>query len=201
METLTTQEQRKIKDHFEQRVNKQSRKAMIDFLTGHFRYHTMNSWNRCTSYAHCIKLHMLRLPLDIKETMYDMVFCDEWSDRMSSIMQTFDHEYDNYWQVRTNGRSGGYIVLYSGGANKNGIISLKPGKSIDQDEDFFDWDKEDLLARVNMISDFDRLVSDIVIDFAAFCRTYDVVDKKIMVPKTVQVLKEKQHDDARSGKK
>ena len=38
-----------------------TRKQMIDFLSDHFRYHTMNSWNNATSYARCVKLNRLSL--------------------------------------------------------------------------------------------------------------------------------------------
>lgn len=191
MDTLTTQEQRRIKDHFEQRINQQSRKAMVDFLTSHTRYDTLNSWNKSTSYAHCIKLHhSLGLPSDIDNTKYDMISNDEWRNHMDGLIDQFDKDHNYSWQVRINGRSGGYLVLYQGGIANCKIICY-PCKSMDQDEDFHDWDIDQLIDRVDLICDFDRLVADIVMEFAAFCRTYDVVDETIMISKTVRVLREK----------
>lgn len=40
---------------YEKAVNTDNRNEMIRFLTGHFRYFTMNSWNGCSSYANNVK--------------------------------------------------------------------------------------------------------------------------------------------------
>ena len=191
MFTLTTEEQRKIKDYFEEQVDKSSRDDMMAFLVGHPRYHTMNSWNQSTSYAHCIKLQRgLGLPKDIFDTMYGVVFCPYWTDHMGTLMSDFDIAHKHEWQVGTNGRSSGYMVLYQGGI-KNGRPFCQPGRSTDQNEDFYEWDIESLRDRVLLVQDFDMLVSDIVMEFGAFCQNYDVVDKTIMVPKTIRVLQDK----------
>lgn len=42
---------------FFQPVDLRSRKAMIDYLEDHFRYFTMNSWNRSQSYACNLKIY------------------------------------------------------------------------------------------------------------------------------------------------
>lgn len=192
MNTLTTQEQRLIKNYFERRVNRQSRAEMIAFLYGHFRYHTMNSWNRSTSYAHCIKLHHgLGLPGDIDDAKYGMVFNPEWCNHMDGLINQFDEAHDHNWRVGTNGRSGGYLVLYQGGMTKEYKAIYYPGRSMDQDENFNKWDIDELRARVDLVCDFDMLATDIVIDFVSFCRTYNVVEEIIMVPKKVQILLEK----------
>ncbi len=34
-----------------------TKKEMIRFLSEHFRYHTLHSWNRMTSYAHNVKIY------------------------------------------------------------------------------------------------------------------------------------------------
>ena len=41
---------------YEQKVDRRSREQMVEFLAGHFRYNTMNSWNRGTSYANRVKV-------------------------------------------------------------------------------------------------------------------------------------------------
>jgi len=187
---LTTNEQQVIKDHFEERVSRNSRKSMIDFLVNHFRYDTMNSWNQSTSYAHNIKLIRLPLPNDIDETAWAMLDCEEWQNHMSDLMHDFDEAHDYKWQAGGNGRSGGYMVLYQGGI-KNNKPFVQPGKSLDQNEDFHDWDMDELKNRVDIVHDFDMLVADIVMNFGAFCRSYDVVDEIVMVPKTIRILQDK----------
>jgi hypothetical protein len=39
---------------FQTKVDHRSRSAMVEFLKGHYRYDTMNSWNRSTAYANNI---------------------------------------------------------------------------------------------------------------------------------------------------
>jgi hypothetical protein len=104
---------------FSKKVNKSSKKAMIDFLSSHFRYDTMGSNNASTSYANKIKLHTLPLPEDIKNIAYDMIQMDEWQDRVGMMFSDFAHEHDHRWQVGCNGRSGGYVVLYQGYKEKD----------------------------------------------------------------------------------
>jgi hypothetical protein len=192
MNTLTTQEQQRIKDHFEVRVNRRSRKEMITFLTNHFRYYTINSCNQTTSYAHCIKLHHgnLGLPSDIGDVMYDMIYNPEWCDHMSDLINQFSQARNHTWQVGINGRSSGYLVLYQGCAKNKSIICY-PGRSTDQDKNFHEWDMDELRMRVGLICDFDMLASDIAMDFTVFCRTYYIAEETVMVPKKVQVLREK----------
>ena len=40
---------------FSKKVDLGSRKEMVEFLTSHFRYNAMNSWNNSTSYAHSVE--------------------------------------------------------------------------------------------------------------------------------------------------
>ena len=42
---------------FYRRVDLRSRSSMTEFLRGHFRYNTLNHWNRSTSYANNIKIY------------------------------------------------------------------------------------------------------------------------------------------------
>ncbi len=60
---------------FYKQVDKRYRETMVGkFLRKHFRYNNMNSWNRSTSYANCIKLHHVDKPKDIdNETWWDML--------------------------------------------------------------------------------------------------------------------------------
>lgn len=42
-----------------QKVNKRSQEAMTGFLARHYRYNTINSWNRSTFYANNVKIQNL----------------------------------------------------------------------------------------------------------------------------------------------
>lgn len=67
-------------------------------------------------------------------------------------------------------------------------VFSQPGKSVDQNEDFSEWDMESLRERVKQVQEFDRLCDQIVDEFVYFCRNYDVVDKDILMPKSIRTL-------------
>lgn len=97
-----------------------SKKEMIDFLAEHFRYHTMNSWNRATSYARNIKIHHLGLDPETERRSFDMLDIHEAFDDFSAVLHEFSIRHDYAWQIGQNGRSGGYLVLYQGGKKDQG---------------------------------------------------------------------------------
>ena len=211
---------------FSQKVDTRSREAMTAFLSGHFRYNTMNSWNRATSYANCVKVHRLDLTREQLDKAWAMLDMTEVFDAIHWILQDWAEEREWRWQVGFNGRSGGYLVLYQGDMDyKNaktaqcdvcgkltwhkedvpcttkgcpGTLTVLekprpqivtyPGRGLDQGEDFGEWSVDSLRDRVKLVQEFDRLCDDVVAEFVRFCEEYVVVEKDIMVPKTVKVL-------------
>ena len=99
---------------FYQPVDIRSRKAMTDFLSHHFRYNTMNSWNQSTSYACNLKIDRLGLDFEIINKLFDMIDTQEFYYAQQELRDAFGAAHDYRWQVRMNGRSGGYLVLYQG---------------------------------------------------------------------------------------
>lgn len=108
--------------YFGKAVDKRSRQAMTDFLTGHFRYNTMNGWNRSTSYAHNIKLHHLGLTSQQMDAAYDMLQTDYW-DEIRAPIEDFTSEMNGGYTIGRNGRSGGYLVLYQSQYELTGHLS------------------------------------------------------------------------------
>ena len=97
---------------------------MIKFLKNHFRYHTMNHWNRSTSYANNLKIYALDLTGEQKDALYDLLGCEEFGDAIGELCEEFDAAHSYAWQVNWNGRSSGYLVLYSGGLSETGYQSF-----------------------------------------------------------------------------
>jgi hypothetical protein len=109
---------------FYKQVKPQKQGEMIAFLKKHPRYNTMNSWNRSTSHANCIKLHTLEKPADIEEAIWWELFTlPEWGTIVSDLIEDFGRAHNWQWQAGTNGRSGGYLVLYQGGIQPSGYLS------------------------------------------------------------------------------
>ena len=106
---------------FYKEVDKRYRGAMITFLKKHFRYNTMNSWNRSTSYANNIKLYNIEKPDDVdNDIWWEMLWITEWQEKLSDLLEDFGSKYNWQWQAGINGRSGGYVVLYKGGIKPSG---------------------------------------------------------------------------------
>ena len=109
---------------FSKKVDLRNREEMVKFLTSHFRYNTMNSWNNATSYAHNVKLYNLGLTEEQLDKAYEMLETDELYDLAFAPDITMWNKRHNYeWQVGFNGRSGGYLVLYTGGQKDSGFKS------------------------------------------------------------------------------
>lgn len=109
---------------FYKKIDKRYRKPMKAFLKSHFRYDTMNSWNKSTSYANNIKLYQIDKPDDIDDdTWWQMLSITEWQEKLSDLLEDFGRSHDWNWQAGINGRSGGYVVLYKGGIKPSGYKS------------------------------------------------------------------------------
>lgn len=154
---------------------------MLEFLSEHCRYFTMNSWNKSHSYANCIKIHKLGLTKSQLETAYDLLCCDDSCIQYEINDTIEDFEERTGYKAGFNGRSSGYIVLYQPNTT-NGL---------DQDHDFEDFDNEDLKERVKLVQEFDKMCDRCVEIFIRYCDTYKVVEKTIMVPKKVRVMEGK----------
>lgn len=100
-------------------------KAMRAFLDGHFRYNTMNSWNRAASYAVRIKVPHLNLTQEQRGRCYDLLSAEDCHEisGFNCAFENFAAENDYRWQIGCNGRSGGYAVLYEGGREPSGYKS------------------------------------------------------------------------------
>lgn len=98
---------------FKKQVGLRSRDAMVKFLSEHYRYNTMNSWNHATSYAHCVKVGRLGLNAAQENRAYEMLETDFWGEIKWRPIDAFTQEFGGRYTIGTNGRSSGYLVLYN----------------------------------------------------------------------------------------
>ena len=110
---------------FQKKVDRRSRSAMVDYLQGHERYDTMNSWNRLTSYANNIKIHYLGLSPKQSDKAFEMLDTEYWDEIRWSIDE-FTASQGGAYTIGTNGRSGGYLVLYQSRLELTGHLSYCP---------------------------------------------------------------------------
>jgi len=97
-----------------------SRERFVEYLANHFRYYTMSSWNRSTSYARNVKIHHLTLDPETRSRTYEFLDIPEAFEEINELIEAFSRGHDYRWHVGFNGRSNGYLVLYRGGKEKSG---------------------------------------------------------------------------------
>lgn len=212
---------------FYQKVNLKSKEKMIKFLENHFRYDTMNNWNRSTSYANKMKVYNV-IPQKYQNKVFKLMETEEFYDDINILIHDFEIKHNYIWQAGFNGRSSGYLVLYKGGrklsdhksyckecgqknyttVEETGNICGKcgkktrinktfydtfsyPGKGIDEDVDFQEWEIEELQEKVKLIQEFDKLCDNIVSVVINMAENYEVKEEEYTVIKTRKVLKEK----------
>jgi hypothetical protein len=168
-------------------VDRRSRKAMTEYLSGHFRYNTMNSWNCSTSYAQNLKIYNLGLDSVITDKLYSLIQIPAFYETLKNLMFEFGEEHDYRWQAGMNGRSGGYLVLYQGRTERNRAVSY-PGRSTDMDEDFGEWTLSQLRDRTETVQSFDKLADAIVVEALWLAKHYTVEEETIFIEKTRPVL-------------
>jgi len=79
---------------FIKKVDLRSRKAMIRYLSEHFRYHTMNSWNNSTSYAHNMKVYNCGLDSEVVDNLYELMETQQFYDELNRLIEYFDREHN-----------------------------------------------------------------------------------------------------------
>ena len=177
---------------FYQKVDLCSRSEMIQFLLRHFRYDTMHSWNRSTSYACNLKLYQLGLDAATVEKLYDMLDTQEFCAFQQDLRNQFSREHEYRWQAAMNGRSGGYLVLYQGELRSDAKGTEQcvcyPGLGTDQGEDFEDWTTSEIRRRVRLVQSFDKLADALVQQAVQMTKQYAVGEEEFFVPQVRKVL-------------
>ena len=99
---------------FSRHVDMRKKDAVQNFLRSHKRYHTMNSWNRSTSFAHNVKLRNLGLTKEQEDTAHDILGADDTSvmNEIEHLISDFTAKMEGCYTIGFNGRSSGYLVLY-----------------------------------------------------------------------------------------
>ena len=165
---------------FYQPVDLRSRQEMAQYLTTHFRYPTLNSWNRSTSYACNLKITHLGLSPEVVDKLFDMIQTQEFFDTMDECKWEFAAKHNYLWQAGMNGRSGGYLVLYQG--------EKHPRRGTDDGEDFEDWSMHALRERVKLVQELDQLADRMVELALRLTREAQVIEEEYFLPQTRKVL-------------
>lgn len=159
----------KKKFYYKSGVDISSTKSMCEFILNHFQYYTMSSWNGLKSIANNVKLYNLGLEGDWSELLDEIYEQNSFLVQdINSAIKQWESEHKGY-SVGFNGRSDGYLVLYSEGNFRNILPNYLEGLTTYQDvKDYLkdygesiSWYKSDLRFYTKLIRDFDRLCDDL----------------------------------------
>ena len=143
---------------------------MTDFLVNHFRYDTMHSWNCATSWANNLKIYQV-IPSDLQDKVYQMIETDNFYHEINYLISEYGLSNDYRFQAGFNGRSCGYLVMYSGYEevkqfNGRTVTQLHtyPGRSVDSyyESDYEDMSLDEIRSIVSRVQEFDTLCDDII---------------------------------------
>ena len=163
---------------------------ITQFLRGHCRYATLNTWNGVSSYAVNIKVHRLNLTHEQRLACYNLMECEDAYQESNFYATTdwFARRHNFRWKIGFNGRSGGYAVLYQGRQDAKGRI-LTACAGTDEAEDFAEWDLRSLKDRLELVWDFDDTVEEACSQFLAYALETEPTTKTIWVSQQIMVAK------------
>lgn len=97
---------------FEKKIDARSKESLAEFLSGHYRHDTMGSWNQSTSYANCVKVDRLGLKGQDLHKAFEILNVDGYWHEIRGPIRDFEKAWYSSYTIGSNGRSGGYLVLY-----------------------------------------------------------------------------------------
>ena len=155
-------------------------KSMFEFINNHFKYWTMNSWNRLESIANNVKLYNLGLDGDwgtALDFLNDENDCGDLQYQLRELVRDWERKHPGY-AIGFNGRSDGYLVIYNhdkerGTVNFRNILpdyltgfdTYEEWKESIKDswyggKDYVNNYTRELREYTELIRDFDRLCDD-----------------------------------------
>ena len=167
------------------KVNLNSNKECFEFLANHFTYDTLNSWNGLKSIANNVKLY--NIP-ELDTGLVLEALQEDYYETINQTIEDWNHDHPDF-QVAFNGRSGGYLVLYSKHHNGHCFNESDYCSPCCHFDDYEEWKKcvqhewgslkayhSSLVWQVTTVQDFDKLCDDLVEVVKQLVQ--DMVDRK-----------------------
>lgn len=166
---------------FRKEIDTSDREAMLCFLEEHPKYHLYNSWNPVRGFSQCIKIHTLDVDDKTKNKFYDMLSLDDNFEIQMIFADVFDNFRNNNpdYTIHVNGRNDGYLVLH---ADNNQIYQ-------DRLNCLDDLENTELRELTNTVISFDEAADTLIEFLSELADETKVVEKEILVPKKIHVLK------------
>ena len=154
------------------------------YVRNHFRYFTMNSWNRLKSIANNVKVYAMKLS-NTDRALEIVWACDDWTDN-EFYREVNDRIAESGLRVGFNGRSGGYLVLYN---DKNNCDVCKGDYFCENYEDAVeggDIERDVVESDFNLVQRFDRLCDELrdLLEYYAKSAVVETYDEVKIVKKT-----------------
>lgn len=175
---------------------KKTKKELINILLKADRYPTMNGWNGVTSLSRNVKLYNL----DLTEKQLDIAYQLLFDDIQSNVIQNMIDDYSNQlleltnhqYTLGFNGRSEGYIVLYSVVDYKSPYdytIAYGQGflNRFDED-DLMEWTWTELNEAYKILKSFNKVVDSMISDFKHLLNYARIEEEEEVITTQIKVL-------------
>lgn len=177
-------------------IDTTNKNEMITFLTTHFRYFTINSWNGVRSYANDIKIYHLGIEdQNIIDKAYDTLRDDIDTTELDFVIKNTIESFERKHKaaVGFNGRSGGYLVLYYTEIGHENNINVFPGKSLgSNDPEYFeDWTDYEIKKLTNLVIDFDKFCDELREIYITFLKASEIFEEEEVIVTTKKVLRKR----------
>lgn len=166
----------------------------FDYIKEHFTYCTMNSWNKTESIANNIKLYKLPLTKEQKERAWEIIgdenLNDElWWNELEPYIAEFKDRYHQNYDIYSNGRNGGYLVLTGNNGYKVVNEDIKNAESykklIKNFQDYYGWSfreaqkeaRQEIEDTFDLIVDFDETCDDMLAEFIYVLDNFEITTK------------------------
>ena len=110
----------------------------------------MSSNNLSTSWANRVKMWDV-IPRDLHDKFLDLINTVEYWVNIDGILYDYGESNNWQWQAGFNGKSGGYIVMYRGHANKKRIFTFEERKDMDY-ADGYGWKTKEEAEELGLLN-------------------------------------------------
>lgn len=162
------------------------KREMIEFLSNHERYYTIDLSHLNTTYARCVHPTDMGFPDEATlEKAYDFLDIPEITVLVTEEFQDFASRWNSFWTIEFNRRNKNYIILLNSDVSDFGDLHVfTSGVDVDVDYDLVVFPQ--LKHMSDVVWDFDQTVDRICKKIIEFVQTHEIEEHVIMVPRVIR---------------
>lgn len=165
-----------------------TKKELISFILNHFTYPLLNYWNRVYGYALKVKIWNMGFDKKTEDFIFEALATQEFYDRLNDTIGDFTEllkekfKYNNL-SIGSNGRNGGYLVLYRNRTNNYANQTY-------EEYELQEMDSYEIEEIYRLLKEFDKLKVIIKKECEYVAKHFKVKEVEVPYVKKERVLQE-----------